>query len=338
MRAIALQSGFGISQLEVIEREICVPSDDEVLVKLEAVSLNYVDLLVIKGLLDPDLALPYIPITDGAGVVEQVGKNVTNFAPGDSVITTFIPLWLDDAPTEAKTSYSTRQGLGIIPGQLSEKKVFATHQLVHRPVNLSSIEAATLPIAGLTAWNALHYGGLQAEDTILLHGTGGVSIFALQFAKAQGARVIITSSRDDKLKRAKQLGADFAINYRTEPNWESSVRRLTNDQGADMVVETVGGQNLARSLSAVKMGGYISVVGLLDGFESSLNILDFIHSQVTIRGMEVGSTQHFIEMNKFIQDKDIHPVVDRVFSFDETKAALEYLEQGKHFGKVVIGF
>ncbi|MBE9103199.1 zinc-dependent alcohol dehydrogenase family protein [Vacuolonema iberomarrocanum] len=336
MKAIALQDGFGINQLQFIELADPTPASHEVLVKLEAVSLNYVDLLVIKGLLDPNLALPYIPITDGAGVVEQVGANVTAFKPGDPVITTFIPDWSGGVPTEAKTGYSNRQGLGAVPGQLTNRKAFATNQLIHSPNNLSTLEASTLPIAGLTAWNALQYGKLQAGETVLLHGTGGVAIFALQFAKARGAQVIITSSSDTKLKRAAKLGTDFLINYKTTADWEAVVHQATDGRGADLVVETVGGRNLQRSLNAVRMGGHISVVGLLDGFETTVSVLDLIHRQVTIHGMEVGSTQDFADMNQAIAAHDIHPVIDKVFDFEEAQAALTYLEQGKHFGKVAI--
>ena len=289
MKAIALDQDFGISYLQFIEQADPTPAQNEVLVKLQAVSLNYVDLLVIKGVLNPHLPLPYIPVCDGAGIMEQVGADVTAFKPGDKVATTFIPDWIDGRPTEAKTSYATRQGLGAVPGQLSEYKVFSVNQLVHSPAPLSAIEASTLPIAGLTAWNALKYGNLQAGETVLLHGTGGVSIFALQFAKARGAKVIITSSRDDKLKRAEQLGADFLINYKTKSDWEAVVHQVADGEGVDMVVETVGGQNLQRSLNVLKMGGHIPIVGLLQGFDTSVNALTLLHQQANIHGMEVGS-------------------------------------------------
>jgi NADPH:quinone reductase-like Zn-dependent oxidoreductase len=336
MRAIALQNGFGIISLKPVEQITPTPKQDEVLVRLQAVSLNYVDLLVVKGLLDPNLPLPYIPVCDGAGVVEQVGANVSAFEPGDRVATTFIPDWIDGEPTEAKTSYATRQGLGVVPGQLSDYKVFSVNQLIRCPANLSAIEASTLPIAGLTAWNALKYGKLRVGETVLLHGTGGVSIFALQFAKARGAKVIITSSRNDKLERAEQLGADFSIDYKTMSDWEAVVRQMTDGKGADVAIETVGGQNLQRSLNAVRMGGTIPIVGLLQGFDINVNALTLLHQQVHICGMEVGSTQDFIEMNRAIEAYDIHPVIDKVFALEDTQAAFEYLEQGQHFGKVVI--
>jgi NADPH:quinone reductase-like Zn-dependent oxidoreductase len=269
-------------------------------------------------------------------VVEQVGGDVTAFRPGDRVVTTFIPDWLNGKPTTETTTYETRQGLGGVAGQLSEYKRFQVNQLILYPNQLSAAEASTLPIAGLTAWNALRYGNLRAGETVLLHGTGGVSIFALQFAKALGASVIITSSSDEKLDRAKQLGADFLINYKTTPDWEVVVQQVMNGRGADVVMETVGGRNLQRSLNVLRMGGHISVVGLLDGFDTHLNTLTLLHQQATIRGMEVGSTQDFEAMNQAIEAYNIHPVIDKIFPLDQTQQAFEYLEQGLHFGKIVI--
>lgn len=336
MKAIELCDDFGISNLKLVERSQPQPTPGQVLVKMEAVSLNYVDLLVVKGLLNPNLSLPYIPVSDGAGIVEQVGEGITAFKPGDKVITLFIPNWLHGKPTGQTTDYSTRPGLGGVSGQLAEYKCFDANQLIHSPANLSSIEASTLPIAGLTAWNALQYGNLQVGETVLLHGTGGVSIFALQFASSQGARVIITSSSDEKLKRAQQLGADLLINYKTTPDWETSVHLFTQGNGVDVVVETVGGKNLQRSLLALRMGGYISIVGLLDGFDTNINTLNLLHQQATIKGMEVGSTQDFEAMNRAIEADNIHPVIDKIFPFEQTQAAFEYLDRGLHFGKVVI--
>ena len=335
MKTIELHD-FGISNLKVNEQLIPVPKFGEVLVKIEAVSLNYVDLLVVKGLLNPNLELPYIPVCDGAGIVESIGANVTAFQPGDKVATTFIPNWISDNPTSQTTDYLTRQGLGNVAGQLSEYKIFQVNQLIKIPVNLSLVEASTLPIAGLTAWNALKYGNLQAGDTVLLHGTGGVSIFALQFVKALGAKAIITSSSDEKLEKAQKLGADFTINYKTTPDWENIIHKYTDEKGVDIVVETVGGSNLQKSLNILRMGGHISVVGLLNGFETSINTLALLHQQATIKGMEVGSTDNFIVMNQAIEAYNIHPVIDKVFTLEQTQAAFEYLEDGKHFGKVVI--
>ena len=327
---------FGIDNLKAIEQSPVKPTAEQILVRIEAVSLNYVDLLVIKGLLDSNLSLPYIPITDGAGVVEKVGDKVTTFKPGDKVVTTFIPDWTDGKPTAAKTDYLTRQGLGVLSGQLSQYKCFSENQIISIPNNLTTIEASTLPIAGLTAWNALNYANLQPEDTVLLHGTGGVSIFALQFAKVKSARAIITSSSETKLSKARQLGADLTINYKNISDWETTVREMTGGKGADVIIETVGGSNLGRSLKALKMGGHISVVGLLDGFKSEIDVLSLIHQQATIHGLEVGGTHQFKAMNRAIEAWDLHPVIDRIFPLEEIRSALEYLEKGSHFGKVVV--
>ena len=328
---------FGIDNLKITEQSYPQATDEQVLVKIEAVSLNYVDLLVIKGLLNSDISLPYIPITDGAGIVERVGEKITSFKPGDKVVTTFIPYWVDGEPTPSKTDYQTRQGLGKLSGQLSQYKCFAINQLIPIPSNLTTTEASTLPIAGLTAWNALNYANLQADNTVLLHGTGGVSIFALQFAKAKGAKVIITSSNDEKLNRAQQLGADLVINYQNNPNWDT-VRQMTEDKGVDVIIETVGGSNLRRSLEALKMNGHISIVGLLDGFKSEIDVLSLIHQQATIRGLEVGGTHQFKEMNRAIEALNIHPIIDRIFPLEQITEALKYLERGSHFGKVVVAF
>ena len=235
MKTIQLVDNLGISNLKIVEQTQPQPTKKQVLVKIEAVSLNYVDLLVVKGSLNPNLSLPYIPICDGAGIVETVGEEVTAFKTGDKVATTFIPDWINGKPTKQTTDYTTRQGLGNIPGQLSQYKCFSANQIISIPRNLTTIEASTLPIAGLTAWNALSYSNLKANDTVLLHGTGGVSIFALQFAKARGAKVIITSSSEEKLQKAKQLGADLVINYKEDTNWETTVYQMTQGKGVDVI-------------------------------------------------------------------------------------------------------
>ena len=338
MKTIQLVDNLGINNLKIVKQTQPQPTKKQVLVKIEALSLNYVDLLVIKGSLNPNLSLPYIPVCDGAGIVEKVGKDVTAFKIGDRVATTFIPNWINGKPTPQTTDYKTRQGLGYISGQLSQYKCFSANQIIPIPSNLTTIEASTLPIAGLTAWNALSYSNLQANNTVLLHGTGGVSIFALQFAKARGAKVIITSSSEEKLQKAKQLGADLVINYKEDTNWETTVYQMTQGKGVDVIVETVGGRNLDRSLNALKMGGYISVVGLLDGFQANIDVLALMHQEATIRGLEVGGTHQFEAMNREIEARDIHPIIDRVFPLEQIQEAFEYLDRGLHFGKVVIAF
>ncbi len=289
MKAIAIQNGFGIDHLDRLELPVPSPAADEVLVKIQAVSLNYVDLMVVKGKMNPNLPLPFVPGADGAGIVERIGADVTAFKPGELVVTTFIPKWTSGEPTKEVVDYATRQGIGS-PGQLSEYKVFKVDRLTKAPANLSAVEASTLPVAGLTAWNGLHYASVTAGETVLLHGTGGVSIFALQFAKALGARVIITSSSDAKLQRAKELGADYLINYHTTPNWEETVLSFTDGVGVDAVLETVGGKNLARSLSVLRTGGSISIMGLLGGSEMTIDAL--VPDGKTCHDSWHGSWQH----------------------------------------------
>jgi NADPH:quinone reductase-like Zn-dependent oxidoreductase len=335
MKAITIQNGFGIEHLESIEVLKPQPATDEVLVKVQAVSLNYVDLMVVTGKMNPNLPLPFVPGADGAGTVEQVGTDVTAFKPGDAVVTTFIPKWTSGAPTKQAVDYATRQGIGT-PGQLSEYKIFKVDQLIKSPTNLSAVEASTLPVAGLTACNAVQYASVKLGDIVLLHGTGGVSIFALQFAKALGAHVIITSSSDAKLQRAKELGADYLINHHITPHWEEQVLSFTDDLGVDVVLETVGGKNLARSLSVLRTGGSISIMGLLGGSEMTIDALSLMERHATIRGMEVGNTQDFQSMNQAIEQHDLHPIIDRTFTFDEVREAFTDLEQGKHFGKIAI--
>lgn len=255
MKVIELQNYFGIHNLQLSEYAKPHPAEHEILVRMEAVSLNALDLLVVKGMLNPHISLPYIPVCDGAGIVEQVGDAVATFQPGDHVASIFIPNWSDGQPTPKAVDFTTRPGVGGRAGQLAEYKVFQSHELIKVPNHLSSVEAATLPIAGLTAWNALRYGNLQPDNMVLLHGTGGVSIFALQFAKAQKAQVILVSGNEAKLTRARQLGVDFPINRKNHPNWETIVHDLTDQQGVDIVVESVGGRNLQKSIDALRFGG-----------------------------------------------------------------------------------
>lgn len=309
-----------------------------ILVEMKAASLNYVDLLLVNGRLSPDIRPPFIPVSDGAGVVVEVAPGVEGFIPGDMVVTTYIPEWIDGRYTRQNARFETRPGSGMSPGQLIEYKLFRTNELIKFPETLSFVEASTLPIAALTAWNALRYARTKAGDSVLMHGTGGVSIFTLQFAKVMGARTIITSSDDGKLERARALGADFLVNYRKTPDWVSSVLEATNGEGADVVVETVGGSNLNRSLEALRLDGAISIVGFIAGVESAINLVSLNLKRARISGLSVGSRQDFADMLTAIATTGIRPVVDSVFSLDQTTEAFSYLESGKHFGKVVIEF
>ena len=338
MKSIVLKDGFGIDKLTPTDAPSPVVGLGMILVKMKAASLNYVDLLLIKGQLNPNIMPPFIPVSDGSGVVEKVGPDIKDFKPGDHVATTYIPEWIDGRYTPEKSRFESRPGSGTSPGQLIEYKVFGNNELIKVPESLSYAESSTLPIAALTAWNALAYGKAKAGDTVLLHGTGGVSIFALQFAKALGAMVIITSSDDRKLARARELGADYLINYKQTPDWISDVFTMTDSEGADVVVETVGGSNLNKSLEALRLDGHISVVGFLAGVQSPINLISLNLKRAKISGLSVGSRQDFADMLKAISANKIKPVIDRTFPLDQTAEAFAYLESGGHFGKIVIEF
>jgi NADPH:quinone reductase-like Zn-dependent oxidoreductase len=309
------------------------PGHGEVLVQIRAAALNYRDLLVCRGHYSRNLRLPLIPLSDGAGLVAEVGPGVTRVKPGDRVAATFMSGWLDGGPSEEKAR--TALG-GAVDGVLAEARVFHQEALVPVPDHLSYEEASTLPCAAVTAWHALMVGrGLNPGDTVLVQGTGGVSLFALQFARLAGARVIATSSKDDKLDRVLKLGASDGINYKTTPDWDTAVRALTGGIGVDHVVEVGGAGTLGKSLKAVRMGGRISLIGVLSG-AGDVNFVPILMRNIAVQGVFVGSRAMFEAMNRAIALHHLRPVVDRVFEFDQVPAALQYLATGAHFGKVVI--
>ncbi len=328
---------FGIDHLLPREVPTPVPAPGEVVVRVRAATLNYLDLLIVRGHYDPQLPLPHVPVADAAGTVVAVGAGVTAWAAGDEVVSVFLPGWRQGAPTPAQLANATRPGVGR-PGYLAEFVAVPAAALLRPPAHLSPLEAAALPVAGLTAWNALQYTHLQPGETVLLHGTGGVSLFALQFAKARGARVILTSSSDEKLARAAALGADHLLNYRTQPDWLAAVRDWTGGRGVDAVVETVGGDNLNRSLQALKMQGHLALMGLIQGTVAPLNVLTVLAQHASIRGLEVGSVEDFEAMNRAIAASRLHPIIDRTFPVDQVQDALRYLEAGHHFGKIGLLF
>ena len=246
---VTLEKDFGIDNLTLHTGPEPKPDDDEVLVRMKAASLNYVDLAVVRGILDPSVKLPFVPVADGAGAVEEVGRNVREFKPGDRVATFYIPPWHGGRYRREYMGMAIRPGAGVTPGQLSEYRTFRSHELIRVPDSLSFAEASTLPTAGVTAWNALAYGHIKAGDTVLLHGTGGVSIFALQFAKMFGASATITSSEDKKLTRAISLGADCTINYWTCSDLSQEVMRITDGRGAERGCRYCWRQQTGESLS-----------------------------------------------------------------------------------------
>lgn len=336
MRYVSVNNSFGVENLTLESGPEPKPDDGEILVRMKAAALNYVDLAVVNGKLGADIPLPFIPVADGAGIVEKVGENVQGFKLGDRVSTLYIPPWSGGRYRREYTGLAIRPGAGIVPGQLSEYKVFRPHEVIRVPDSLGFAEASTLPVAGLTAWNALAYGRIKAGDTVLLHGTGGVSIFALQFAKMYGARVIITSSDDKKIERAIGLGADLGINYRNHVDVSAEVMRITDQQGVDLVVETVGGSNIEQSLRSLRPQGHISVVGILAGVEAHINVIPLMLNRATITGLSVGSTDDFHDMLAAVSAHGMKPVIDSVFPLEQTIQAFRHLESGKHFGKVVI--
>ncbi|NHC36638.1 zinc-dependent alcohol dehydrogenase family protein [Scytonema millei] len=336
MKVYEIQNSFGLDSLNIAERPDPSPSYGQVLIKVRAVSLNYRDLMVVKGLYNPNIPLPLIPFSDGAGEVVAVGEGVTRVKVGDRVAGIFFQDWIAGKLTAAKTNSALG---GAINGMLAEYVVLHEDGLVHVPAHLTDAEAATLPCAAVTAWNALfHSGSLQAGETILVQGTGGVSIFALQFAKIAGARVIATSSSDEKIEKVKQLGASATINYKQTPQWGKTVKELAGGEGVDLVVEVGGSGTLNESLRAVRIGGQISLIGVLSGGSGEISTVSILMKSVRVRGIYVGSREMFEAMNQAITLHQMKPIIDRVFPVSEAREALKYMESGSHFGKICLQF
>jgi NADPH:quinone reductase-like Zn-dependent oxidoreductase len=334
MKVWELQNTFGIDSLTVIERPEPRPGPGQVLLKMKAWSLNFRDLLVVKGQYNPKLRLPMVPLSDGVGEVAGVGDGVTRVKAGDRVAGIFMQKWLAGELTDDKAKSSL--GGGGPAGLLAEFVVLDQEGVVPVPAHLNDEEAATLPCAGVTAWHALvPSGNVRPGQSVLVQGTGGVSIFALQFARMAGARVIATSSSDAKLERAHKLGASDGINYKTTPDWEEKVRELTGGTGVDHVIEVGGAGTLGKSLRAVRTAGHVALIGILTG-GGQVNPLPILMKAVRVQGIYVGSREMFEAMNRAIVLHRMRPVVDRVFPFAEAREALRYMESGAHFGKVCI--
>ncbi len=335
MKLYCIDKDFGIDQLKLVEKDVPKPGFGQVLVRVKAASLNYRDLLVIGGNYSRNLPFPLIPLSDGAGEVVEVGDGVSRWKTGDRVASTFFQEWLSGKMTES----AGKKALGgFVNGVLAEHVAFNEDALVAIPEHLSFEEGATLPCAAVTAWHALTWGQLTCGETVLTLGTGGVSVFALQLAKAAGGRVISTSSSDEKLARMKEMGASEGINYKTNPDWEKKVIELTGGIGVDIIVEVGGAGTLGKSLRAVRVSGYIGLIGVLAGQDQAVNPLPAVMKGVRIQGIFVGSREMFEAMNRAISIHQIKPVIDRVFPFGEVKEALHYMESGAHFGKVAIAF
>jgi NADPH:quinone reductase-like Zn-dependent oxidoreductase len=325
---------FGLESLQMVQRPEPVAGPGQVLVRVRAASLNYRDLMMVAGHYDPKLKMPRIPLSDGAGEVAAVGEGVTRFRAGDRVAGLFFQNWQEgDATAE-----SFRGALGgDVDGMLAEYVVLPERGLIHFPAHLSYEEAATLPCAGLTAWAALmEAAAIKPGDTVVVQGTGGVSIFALQFAKLSGARVLGTSSSDDKLAKAKALGLDAGVNYKQRPDWSGWVKEQTDGRGADVIVEVGGAGTFSQSLQAIRVGGTVTQIGVLSSSDEKLAVIPILMHRVHIVGIYVGSRSMFRAMNQALDLHRIRPVIDKVFSLDEAVAAYRHLASGQHFGKVVI--
>lgn len=334
MRAWSL-SAPGLDHLSPEERPEPTPGPGEVLVRLKAASLNYRDLMVATGRYARGAKYPLIPLSDGAGEIAAVGAGASAWKVGDRVTTSFFSGWVDGPQTPERAAKALG---GAVDGVLAEAIVLPERGVVRTPDHMSDVEAATLPCAALTAWHALFEGGdpLRPGQIVLVEGTGGVSIFGLQLAKIAGARVLVTSSSDAKLARARELGADGMINYVKEPEWQERVRALTGGHGVDHVLEVGGKDTLGRALASVRYGGQLHVIGGVSGFATELPLGPMAQNNVRVRRIYVGSVSMFEAMNRALSLHRVRPIVDRTFRFEDARAALVHLEKCSHFGKIAL--
>ena len=336
MKAFELQREFGLDHLEPVDKAMPSPGPGEVVVKLRAASLNYRDLMIIRGDYNPRMAFPQVPLSDGAGEIVELGPGVEGWQKGDRVMGLFYQGWTGGAPNQSRL----RQTLGSpLAGMLQEYVCLPAGGVIATPAHLSDAEAACFPCAGLTAWSALtSEGSVRAGDTVLLQGTGGVSLFALQFAKLLGARVIITSSSDEKLERARALGADEGINYRRDEKWSKTVLEMTAGRGADHIIEVGGAGTIGQSLKAVRIDGMISVIGVLSGVAPTLPLTLVLMKHVRLQGILVGHHDSCAAMLRAVSQHAMKPVIDKCFPFADAIGAFEYMEQARHFGKICLTF
>ncbi|CAM6408048.1 MULTISPECIES: zinc-dependent alcohol dehydrogenase family protein [Enterobacter cloacae complex] len=328
-------NALGRENLKLTQEPVPKPGPGEVRVRVNAVALNYRDKMVIEGMMPIPLSFPFTPASDMAGVVDSIGEGVTRFQPGARVISTFFPEWIDGRPQADARHLPYKTSGGYFPGMLAEYVIVNENGLVAAPETLDDVEASTLPCAGLTAWFALvERGNLRAGQSVLVQGTGGVAIFALQIAKAFGAEVYVTSGSDEKLARAKKLGADRGIN-RLKGDWAEALLTLTQDRGIDHIIETVGGENLQHSLRAVAVHGRISVIGVLAGSEITLSAGELLLKSPVIQGIGVGHRRALEEFVRAVEVTGLKPVIEQRYRFDQLEQALEHLDRGA-FGKIVL--
>lgn len=333
MQAIQLNS-FGLDGLALTERPTPEPGPGEVRLKVKASCLNFHDLVTVLGKANPKLAMPLVPLSDGAGVIDAVGEGVTRVAVGERAMSTFYPHWVSGEPTPRALRRVTGE---TADGCLADHVILPEEGVVKTPSYLSDVEAATLPCAALTAWRAVVVEGkVKAGDTVLVQGTGGVSLFALQFAKLQGAQVIATSSSDDKLQRAQQLGADHLINYREQPQWARQAQALTGRRGVDLVVEVGGAGTLDQSLRAIRMGGHISMIGVLSGWADTVSTARIMVLNAVVKGITVANRDDFQAMCRAMQQHELRPVVGETHPFLQASEALARMQSGGHFGKICL--
>lgn len=323
----------GIDGLKLVDAERKPLGPGEIRVGMRGASINYRDLLMVRGLYDPRMTLPMVPLSDGAGEVLEVAEGVTRFAPGDRVMGAFAPKWIAGAPDP--TNMRATRGYPM-PGTLQSELVDDAEGWVRVPANLDFVQAATLPCAALTAWTALvEYGRLRAGQTVLVQGTGGVSLAALQIGVMHGARVIVTSSSDEKLARAKDMGAFATINYKQEPKWGKRAAELADGE-LDVVIEVGGAGTFEQSIRAIRPGGMIALIGILSGVETKVSLVRLLMSAIRVQGVLVGHRNGLEAMARAFETQKCEPVVDRVFDFEDAPAALKHLASGAHFGKVGI--
>jgi NADPH:quinone reductase-like Zn-dependent oxidoreductase len=329
MRAYRHTTFTGIDALDLVDEDIPRPGAGQVLVRVRASSINFRDPIIANGQFPFSGSPGFIALSDGAGEVEAMGEGVTRFARGDRVLNSFLPTWFGGKLRELGQQYVLD-----LDGWLAEYRVVSEQALVMMPPHLTFEEAATLPCTAVTAWTAL--AGVAPGDTVLTQGSGSVSLFALQLAQTLGARVIATTSSEGKAQRLTELGARAVINYVDQPEWSTDVLDLTDGRGVDRVVEVGGSGTIAQSIKSVTYDGEIALVGMLDPTPEGMNLIDFFLSKSTLRTIGVGSREDLADMNRALSARDVHPIIDSVFPFEEARQAFKYFARGQHFGKVVI--